>query len=97
MCPVSGFFINHWILKKRKVLSWYIHTPSQEIKGRWTKIEDLLENISYFRGEESMSVKIMVSVGMNAHLVFSLFSFLLPGPPGQIYYPWLKKGFFFPP
>lgn len=44
-----------------------------------------------------MSLKILMSTGMNAHLVFSMFSFLLPGPPGQIYCPWPKKGFFFPP
>lgn len=72
-----------------------IHTPTQEIKRRWTRIEDFLENISYFRGIKSMSLKIMVSTGMNAHLEFSMLSLLLPDPPGQIYCPWLKKGFFF--
>jgi hypothetical protein len=36
------------------------------------------------------------STGMNAHLVFSLLDFLLPDPPGQIYCPWQKKGFFPP-
>lgn len=44
-----------------------------------------------------MSLKIMVSASMNAHLVFSKLNFLLPGSPGQIYCPWPKKGFFFLP
>lgn len=43
-----------------------------------------------------MSRQVMVSAHMNAHLVFSELSFLLPGPPGQIYCPWPKKGFFSP-
>lgn len=95
MCSVRGFFLltmNIYLFLKAL---GYIHTPTQEIKRWWTRIEGFLENISYFRGVESMSLKIMVSASMNAHLVFSKLNFLLPGSPGQIYCPWPKKGFFF--